>query len=267
MARTRFLLSLINFLVAGQCYCMAAAETNILTDQSSLLSLKSSITHDPENSLANWSNSTFVCNWTGVTCAHVHQNHLRVESLNLSHKGLVGTIPPHLGNLSLLVNLSARNNSFHGILPNELSRLSQLIYINFESNDLTGKIPSWLGSLSKLAKLFLQDNRFSGSIPASICNSTSLEKINLSENQISGSIPKNIGNLTLLKELDLYSNKIEGVLCLKTPGSILTTNKKPLGVAAPKCKVFDFPLQILVKIHPRVGDFALISFANTGKTS
>ncbi|PON87585.1 LRR domain containing protein [Trema orientale] len=165
---------------------MAAPETDILTDQSSLLSLKSSITHDPENTLANWSNSTFVCNWTGVTCAHIHHNYLRVEALNLSFMGLVGTIPPHLGNLSFLVSLSAKNNSFHGILPDELSRLSQLMYINFGSNDLTGKIPSWLRSLSKLAKLFLQDNRFSGSIPASIYNLTSLEIIKLSENQISG---------------------------------------------------------------------------------
>ncbi|PON56484.1 LRR domain containing protein [Parasponia andersonii] len=192
MARTRLLLSLINFLalllllVAGQCYSMAAAETNILTDQSSLLSLKSSITHDPENSLANWSNSTFVCNWTGVTCAHVRHNYLRVEALNLSHMGLIGNIPPHLGNLSFLVNLSARNNSFHGILPNELSRLSQLMYINFGSNDLTGKVPSWIGSLSKLSKLFLYSNRLSGSIPASICKLISLEMINLSENQLSG---------------------------------------------------------------------------------
>ncbi|PON35139.1 hypothetical protein TorRG33x02_352020 [Trema orientale] len=37
---------------------------------------------------------------------------------------------------------------------------------------------------------------------------------------------------------------------------MLTTNKKPMGVADPKCKVFDFPLQILEKLHPRVGDFA-----------
>ncbi|PON35138.1 LRR domain containing protein, partial [Trema orientale] len=164
---------------------MAAAETNILTDQSSLLSLKSSITHDPENSLANWSNSTFVCNWTGVTCAHIHHNYLRVEALDLSFMGLVGTIPPHLGNLSFLVSLSARNNSFHGILPNELSRLSQLKHINFGFNGITGKIPSWLWSLLKLAKLFLQGNQLSGSIPASICNLTSLEIIDLSENQLS----------------------------------------------------------------------------------
>ncbi|PON87591.1 LRR domain containing protein [Trema orientale] len=184
MARTPFLLCVISFLVLLH---VAAAETNIHTDQSSLLALKSSVTYDPENTLANnWSNSTFVCNWTGVTCGLVHHNRLRVESLNLSFMGLVGTIPPHLGNLSFLVNISARNNKFYGILTNELSRLSQLKYINFGSNDLTGKIPSWLGLLSKLAKLFLQSNRFSGSIPTSICNLTSLEIINLSENQLSG---------------------------------------------------------------------------------
>ncbi|PON84011.1 LRR domain containing protein [Trema orientale] len=94
MARTRLPLSMVTFLVlvllAGQCYSMSAAETNILTDQSSLLALKSYITYDPENTLANnWSNSTFVCNWTGVTCSHVHHNHLRAESLDLSFMRLV----------------------------------------------------------------------------------------------------------------------------------------------------------------------------------
>ena len=69
MVKTRFLLSVISIVLVlkVQCYSMAAAETNILTDQSSLVAVKSYITSDPKNILANnWSNSTFVCNWTGV---------------------------------------------------------------------------------------------------------------------------------------------------------------------------------------------------------
>ncbi|PON87592.1 LRR domain containing protein [Trema orientale] len=112
--------------------------------------------------------------------------------------GLVGKVPPHLGNLSFLVDLDFRNSSFHGILPSELSCLNQLKLINCGFNNLTGDIPSWLGSLPKLAFLSLRGNGFS------------VETIRLTDNQLSGSIPKEFGNLKLLKELYLDSNKIEG---------------------------------------------------------
>ncbi|KAI4353718.1 hypothetical protein L6164_002649 [Bauhinia variegata] len=92
---------------------IAAAEVhNINTDQSSLLAFKDHITYDANNFLAkNWSVKTPTCDWFGVTCA---SSHLRVTSLNLSYMGLVGTIPPHLGNLSFLMELDLSNNSFHG---------------------------------------------------------------------------------------------------------------------------------------------------------
>ncbi|XP_020417243.1 receptor kinase-like protein Xa21 [Prunus persica] len=63
---------------------------------------------------------------------------------------LTGTIPPHLDNLSFLVKLHFRNNSFHGTLPQELARLRGLQLINFGFNNFMGTIPVWFGSLSKL---------------------------------------------------------------------------------------------------------------------
>ncbi|KAI4305292.1 hypothetical protein L6164_028664 [Bauhinia variegata] len=83
---------------------------NINTDQSSLLAFKDNISYDANDFLAkNWSVETPICNWYGVTC---DSSHLRVTSLNLSHMGLVGTISPHLGNLSFLRKLDLSNNSF-----------------------------------------------------------------------------------------------------------------------------------------------------------
>ncbi|KAI4347871.1 hypothetical protein L6164_008648 [Bauhinia variegata] len=78
--------------------CIAMASIlNIKTDQSSLLALKDHITYDLNNILAqNWSIKTPVCNWIGITCG---SSHLGVTALNLSYMGLVGTIPPLLGNL------------------------------------------------------------------------------------------------------------------------------------------------------------------------
>ncbi|BFG42329.1 hypothetical protein CerSpe_286030 [Prunus speciosa] len=83
MDRTRFLLlSLVHFYSLYMAnLTMTEAQTNISTDQSALLALKSHITTDPQNILVNWSTTTSVCNWVGVTCG---ARHLRVAVLNLS---------------------------------------------------------------------------------------------------------------------------------------------------------------------------------------
>ncbi|XP_041025327.1 LRR receptor-like serine/threonine-protein kinase EFR [Juglans microcarpa x Juglans regia] len=90
-----------------------AAIPNIATDQSALLALKFGISHpDPDHNIlaSNWSTNTSVCSWIGVTCGSKHH---RVIALNLAYMGLEGTIPPQIGNLSFLVSLGLRNNSFH----------------------------------------------------------------------------------------------------------------------------------------------------------
>ncbi|PQP96462.1 putative LRR receptor-like serine/threonine-protein kinase [Prunus yedoensis var. nudiflora] len=160
---------------------VAAQITNFTTDQSALLALKSHITSDPHNILtANWSTDTSICNWVGVTCGI---RHLRVTALNLSYMGLTGTIPPHLGNLSFLVELHFRNNSFH----------------------------AWFGSLSKLQAFSIFGNQFSGSIPVAIFNLSALQVINMDNNQLSGSIPREIGNLTMLKVIRLDDNNFKEI--------------------------------------------------------
>ncbi|PRQ56418.1 putative protein kinase RLK-Pelle-LRR-XII-1 family [Rosa chinensis] len=190
--------------MAASCLTMAAAQTNISTDQSALLALKAHISSDPHNLiLTNWSTTIPICNWVGITCG---AHHLRATALNLSYFDLQGTIPPQLGNLSFLVDIDLRNNSFHGHLPGELNRLRRLKFINFGANKFMGAIPSWFGLLSKLQSLYLFGNQFSGSIPATIFNLSVLQVIDFSYNQLSGSIPREIGNLTTLKEIFLDFN-------------------------------------------------------------
>ncbi|XP_048446239.1 receptor kinase-like protein Xa21 isoform X2 [Pyrus x bretschneideri] len=188
---------------------LAIVHTNFSTDQSALLALKAHITSDPQNILtANWSSASNsnICNWVGVTCGARHH---RVTALNLSYMGLAGVIPPHLGNLSFLVDLGLQNNNFHGPLPQELSRLRRLKAINFGNNNFMGTIPSWFGSFAKLQTIILYGNGFSGFIPASIFNLSALENIYLMRNQLSGSIPREIGNLTMVKGIYLDDNKFE----------------------------------------------------------
>ncbi|KAG6696148.1 hypothetical protein I3842_09G132800 [Carya illinoinensis] len=137
--------------------------------------------------------------------------HHRVIALNLSYMGLEGTIPPQIGNLSFLVSLRLKNNSFHGSVPNEyLSRLYRLKNLNFGFNNFNGEIPSSLGLLSKLRGLFLIGNRFTGAIPQSLSNLSSLERIGLAFNEFSGYIPPSLFNISTLQAIDLGDNKLLG---------------------------------------------------------
>ncbi|PRQ48750.1 putative non-specific serine/threonine protein kinase [Rosa chinensis] len=170
---------------AASCLTMVAqTNLNITTDRSVLLALKAHITNDPRNIVfTNWLTTTPVCNWVGVTCGARHH---RIAKLNVSHFGLTGTIPPELGNLSFLVVLDFKNNSFHGILPQELACLRRLKFIRLGNNKFMGDIPSWFGSLFKLQAFGLCGNQFSGSIPATIFNLSALQIISLCSNQLSG---------------------------------------------------------------------------------
>ncbi|KAI9077196.1 hypothetical protein K1719_040854 [Acacia pycnantha] len=92
------------FLLLLHCFMasLIRTDTNINTDKSALLALKSFITSDPYDFLAHWSVSSSPCNWTGVTC---NTRHRRVHSLSLGGMGLKGTMSPQLGISHSLLNL------------------------------------------------------------------------------------------------------------------------------------------------------------------
>ena len=175
-----FVLMLVHCLMASTA---VAERTNITTDQSALLALKDHITDDPYKTLAsNWSSSTSVCNWIGITCGAKHH---RVTALNLSHMGLSGTIAPQVGKLTFLSHLSFRNNNFHGSLPNELASLRRLEVVSFGWNNFSGMLPSWFGFLPKLQVLYAYTNSFEGTVPESLGNILSLKVLHLRENKLS----------------------------------------------------------------------------------
>ncbi|XP_042945876.1 putative receptor-like protein kinase At3g47110 [Carya illinoinensis] len=223
---------------------------NITTDQSALLTLKAHISYDPHHILTtNWSSSTSVCNWVGVTCGSRHH---RVTVLNLSNNGLVGTIPPHIGNLSFLVNLNIRNNSFHGSMPNELSHLYHLKFLHFGYNEFSGEIPSWIGLLTKLQVLILVTNNFEGTIPSSLFNSTSsLQQIVLEDNQLWGSIPSSIFEImSTLKVISLAENKFS------SPMPSIFFNMSSL-------QYIDFSNNTLSgALPPEVGNLTMLTYLN-----
>jgi len=200
---------LLLFLLSLHCFvaCLAANTKDITTDQSALLAFKSLITSDPYDMLSNWSTSSSVCNWVGVTC---DERHNRVNSLKISNMGLRGTISPNLGNLSFLVILNLSRNSFSGQFPKEIYRLHRLKVISIAFNEFVGGIPEALGDLSQLQILYIGVNRFSGFIPKSIGNLRWLKELDISRNKLFGPIPKAVSNMSSLEFLGLLDNYFSG---------------------------------------------------------
>ncbi|KAL2467453.1 putative LRR receptor-like serine/threonine-protein kinase [Abeliophyllum distichum] len=209
MGKSCFLFRVAVFLLFHYVAASLAISINITTDQSALLALKSHIFYDVVT--INWSSSTPVCSWIGITCGSRHQ---RVTALDISNMNLQGTIPPHIGNLSFLVSLDISNNSFSGSLPQELARLRRLKSIDFRSNNFSGAFPSFLSSLSSLQFLYLSRNKFSGPIPSSIANISKLQELSLSRNFFYGNFPQEIGNLRRLTFLNLEGNRLSGPIPL-----------------------------------------------------
>ncbi|XP_030968986.1 putative receptor-like protein kinase At3g47110 [Quercus lobata] len=202
------------------------------TDKLALLEFKSHI-DSPLNVLASWNDSFHFCHWVGVTCGNQHQ---RVIGLDLKNKKLVGTISPHIGNLSFLRSLDLASNSFHGGIPSEvgyltrlrnlnlsynpilggeipvnLSYCSNLQYLDLKYNDLVQGIPSELGFLSKLQILILRNNQLSGRFPPSLGNLSSLQNLSFVYNNLEGEIPNTVAQMKSLIYFHVGINHLSGV--------------------------------------------------------
>ncbi|KAJ4847095.1 hypothetical protein Tsubulata_024166 [Turnera subulata] len=202
------------------------------TDRLALLSFKEAIDQDPFHILSSWNDSVHYCAWPGVSCSGRHPQ--RVVALSLNSQGLVGSLSPHIGNLSFLRYVDLQNNSLHGHIPQEIGHLLRLQILvlsnnsfgggiptnlsgcrnlevlNLIDNKMVGSIPEELGSLIKLTSLGLARNRLTGIIPASLGNLSSMYQFFAAENGLQGQIPKDLLQLWTLRGLSLYDNHLTG---------------------------------------------------------
>ncbi|EPS67146.1 hypothetical protein M569_07630, partial [Genlisea aurea] len=176
------------------CISFSSASASMNPDGLSLLSLKQSITSDPNRALASWNEEQVQtpCKWSGVTC---HPFHGRVTSISLSGSNLSGYVPSEIGALSYLTSLDISGNSFWGTLPHRLFDLQNLRHLDVSSNDLNGSLPFGLPRLTHLTgTVNLSYNRFSGEIPASFGRLPVTVSLDISHNNLSGKIPQ-LGSL------------------------------------------------------------------------
>ncbi|XP_074279798.1 uncharacterized protein LOC141605067 isoform X2 [Silene latifolia] len=203
------------------------------TDHTALLAIKNQLLVPSKQILSSWNDSIHHCSWEGVTCGRKHN---RVTVLDLSSRGLAGTISPFIGNLSFLKIINLYNNSLYGEIPTQLGhlvRLQELVLYNntlvgeipgnisgcvnlrvffIANNKLEGKLPTGLGALSKLIDFRVQTNHLTGPLFDIIQNLTSLVTISAAFNSFTGTIPNNIGRMQNLTILALEVNDFSGTL-------------------------------------------------------
>ncbi|XP_068342227.1 probable LRR receptor-like serine/threonine-protein kinase At3g47570 [Pyrus communis] len=177
------------------------------SDRLALLDFKKRITEDPLSVMSSWNHSIHFCSWVGITC---HRATQRVLILDLQDKQLVGSIPPSIGNLTRLIEISLGINKFHGEIPQELGRLRTLESLNLSFNSFGGKLPTNMSHCTQLRFLDLFSNKIIGSIPRQLSSWLSLTVLQLGKNNLSGTIPGWIGNFSSLRSLRLGGNNFQG---------------------------------------------------------
>lgn len=226
------------------------------SDLDTLLKLKSSLVGPSGSGLEEWvappfSSPSAHCSFLGVTCDADE----RVAAINVTNVPLLGTLPPEIGLLSGLVNLTLTGNNLTGSLPVEISNLTSLKCLNLSwnffngtfrgefvlrlhelevfdiyNNEITGELPVEFVKLKKLKFLKLAGNYFSGGIPEIYSEFESLTHLALQGNSLTGKIPASLAMIPNLRELYLgYFNTYEGGIPPEF-GSISTLQLLDLGM-------------------------------------
>ena len=182
------------------------SNTGLVADCEALLAARNAL---EGNARLNWSAGNPIDQWDGV---YLRGTPERVTMLILRRRGLDGTIPADLGQLSRLTVLNLHSNALTGQIPSEIGNLTNLEQLLLHNNSLSGDFPN-LSRLNNLEKLWLsgRNNRIGegDGIPTWLNSLTRLEEVNLWGNEMGGTIP-NLSRLTRLKLLKLQYNSLTG---------------------------------------------------------
>ena len=213
--------------------------------------MRGTLTDDSISSLQNLEVLDFSSNNlnVGIFQGIIKLTNLKSLRLGTNRISMDGKLPPGIGNLKNLTELTVHENSLHGSLPGSLLSLSKLETLDLATNNLTGpihvgswarlkyyrvdgnklsgQIPENISSLQALETLMIDGNKLSGQIPESLGDLSSLVVLTMGSNKINGAIPSSIGNLKSLETLKLQENELEGEIPSEI-GSLLRLNELSL---------------------------------------
>ncbi|CAN0916942.1 Receptor-like protein EIX2 [Linum grandiflorum] len=169
------------------------------------------------------------------------QDHILLETLDLSWNSFTSLKPSSLSSLSRLLVLNLVSNNLIGDLSGAMRNMSSLVELDFSSNglQLNGGIPKYFRNFCNLKLLTLSDVKLRqeanqafdvlsgcpadgltsirmancqlfGSFNISLSQFKNLNTLSLSKNSISGPFPKSFTDLASLRSLQVYDNKFRG---------------------------------------------------------
>ena len=192
--------------------------TDLVTDCTTLLGLMDTLSG---MQTLNWATNVAMGSWEGIT---VDGTPLRVTEQDLNQKGLTGSIPAALGDLSGLTYLNLEHNNLTGAIPTDLGDLTSLTYLNLGNNfGLTGSIPTELNQLTALTYLSINNSPSITSLP-DLSALTNLEELYLHANNFTGTFPTWLGSLTNLTHLHLFGTAQKDLDGLGLTGPIPNLN-------------------------------------------
>jgi len=159
----------------------------------------------------NWTTNTWwdslneANSWHGIWASGGHVTRVIPYDNNL-----VGTIPPQLGNLSMMEYLDLSRNQITGPIPPEFGALSNLTNLVLQFNQINGSLPPQIGNMTSLVNMRVDNNQISGSLIPELGNLANLAWLEIHHNQLGGSIPIEFQNLAALSKLQLAVNQLSG---------------------------------------------------------
>ena len=141
----------------------------------------------------------------------------KLKRLELSAKGMSGTIPTSFSNLTNVEEIILSQNHLRGSIPSFLGSLTTLKVLNLSGNEFTGSVPPSLGDLLNLELLRLQDNRLSSPLSPRLADLSKLLELDLSNNDLTGTLPtwfSQDSSLDSLEKLYLNFNRLGGTLTM-----------------------------------------------------
>jgi hypothetical protein len=164
-----------------------------------------------KGNMTSWFNRSDECQWTGFFC-----NGLTV-SLDLSKRGLVGTIPDDVGLWTNADAFRVEENALVGSLPSSIGKWTSLTYFSVFKNRIVGTLPSLIGAWKGISYFNAANNQLVGTLPSSIGNWTGIFTFDVSTNQLGGTVPTDVSKWTSLETSQLssvlfYSNMFTGTM-------------------------------------------------------